>query len=1013
MQRIIFFLISLILSVFALAQKNTQNLTGKELFGDMEARHIGPALTSGRITDIELHPTNSRILYIGTAGGGVWKSNNAGATFQPVFDDYAQSVGVVRIDPNNPDKVVWVGTGETWTRNSTSVGDGLYKSIDGGNNWKKMGFENSERIAAIAINPDNSDEVYVGVLGSLWGDSEERGIYKTTDGGKTWQQILYVNPQTGCSDLIMDPHNPHILYAAFWEFRRTAWSFNSGGYNSALYKSTDAGKTWHKIHTGFPTGKLGRFAIALAPGDSNRLYAVLETEKDKDRGLWRSDDAGKNWQHLNHDFGLVVRPFYFSRIVVDPKNPDIVVKAGLSGSISRDGGKTFKSLGRMHSDIHDIAFAINNSDLIYAATDGGVYKSLDGGDTMDMVKNIPVAQFYHISVDDAEPYHVYGGLQDNGSWYAPNSAFGGVKARDWNPVGYGDGFRVLKHHTKDIIYTEMQGASNIWRYDLKKKQIKTVQPLPEKGDPKLRFNWNAAIELSPGHPDRLYAGSQFLHRSDDMGETWKKISPDLTTDDKSKQKQEASGGLSQDNSGAENHCTIFSIAESPLDENIIWVGTDDGQVQITKNAGRKWKNLTKNIHGIPENAWCYHIEASVFDKATAYAVFDAHTQNDPNTYVYKTTDYGKTWHSIATSDIHGFARDIQEDYINPNLLFLGTEFGLYITLNGGKHWYKFENNMPAVAVHAIALQKRTNDLVLGTHGRGVIIIDDISPLREISPEILQKDIHFFKTKPTVMKEPNGFGSMFGDETGFRGSNPNHDAKIMYYLKKKPIFGKMKMEVFNDQNEKITTLQAGKKKGINIVYWNFKTKKPKTAKGKTFAFSNFTTPRASAGTYKAVLTKGKEKFEIPIELRYDDNGISVADRKEQERLTQVLFDITQELAYLVYKIDTSISYMNKSKEKNQKQSKLQKKMNALKKTLVVTSGDNYVGTAEPQLREKLADLYSTIASTYTRPSKAEMLNYEKLNERLQKAQQEYQQLFKKHQKLLTNVQLKSFDDFIQQ
>ena len=773
--------IALVIGVFSYTNAQEEiHLKGKQLFGDLTARHIGPALMSGRINDMENHPTNDRIIYAGTAGGGVWKSNDGGTTFNSIFDDYAQSIGAVELDPNDPDNTIYVGTGETWTRNSVSVGDGLYKSVDGGVNWKKIGFEKSERIANVIVNPKNSKEIYVAVLGALWGDSEERGVFKTTDGGETWTKILYVNPKTGCADFAMDPNDPNILYASMWEFRRTGWSFESGGENSALYKSTNAGKTWNKIHNGFPSGKLGRLAIAVAPSDSNILYTVIEAEKDERKGLYRSDDAGKNWKQLNNDFGITVRPFYFSRIVVDPKNPDVIVKGGLFGSISRDGGKTFKSLGNMHSDIHDITFDINDSDRMYCGTDGGVYRSWNGGTTMEIVENMPLSQFYHISVDDAEPYNVYGGLQDNGSWYGPSSSPGGVNARDWNSVGYGDGFRVLKHPTKNIIYSEMQGAANVWRYDVDSKREKTIQPLPQKGIPKLRFNWNAPMAVSTHQPDRFYMGSQFLHKSEDMGDTWKIISPDLTTNDKSKQEQENSGGLSKDNSGAENHTTIFTIAESTLDENVIWVGTDDGNVQVTKDGGKTWTNTSMNIIGLPKNIWCYHIEVSVFDKGTAYAVFDGHTMNNMNPYAYKTTDFGKTWTNIITDEINGFVRNIQEDYVNPDLLFLGTEFGLYITVDGGKHWNKFKNNMPAVAVHFIDLQKRTNDLVMGTHGRGVIIIDDISPLREINQEVLQKKVYFIKSKPTIINEESNFSGSFGAETQFVGRNPSKSVQIKYY-----------------------------------------------------------------------------------------------------------------------------------------------------------------------------------------------------------------------------------------
>ncbi|HQU60351.1 MAG TPA: hypothetical protein PLU64_14200, partial [Saprospiraceae bacterium] len=519
-----------------------------------------------------------------------------------------------------------------------------------------------------------------------------------------------------------------------------------GGYNSALYKSEDGGKSWNKIHNGFPSGQLGRIAIAVAPSSPNTLYAVIESEKNENKGLYRSDDSGASWEHRNKDFELAVRPFYFSRIVVDPKNPDIVCKAGLSGSISKDGGKTFRSIGSgVHSDIHDFWFDVNDSNRIYLGSDGGVYRSWDGGTVWEMVKGLPVSQFYHVTVDNQKPFRVFGGLQDNGSWVGPSASAGGIEPKDWTSVGYGDGFRVYPHPTDpNICYSEMQGAEGLWRVDIAKRQSKNVKPYAEEKDAKLRFNWNTPITTSYHQPNRLYVGSQFLHRSDDRGETWVKISPDLTTNDPSKQLQEESGGLSADNSGAENHCTIFAIGESPLDENIIWVGTDDGNVQVTFDGGKNWANLTGNFPGLPKNTWAYHIEPSNFDRQTAYAVFEGHTRNDGNTYVFKTTDGGKTWASIVTADIEGFARCIQEDFVNPNLLYLGTEFGLYVTIDGGQNWSKFTNNMPAVAVHYVTLHPRDNALVLATHGRGIMIIDDITPLRQLTPEVMAQPVYFFE-----------------------------------------------------------------------------------------------------------------------------------------------------------------------------------------------------------------------------------------------------------------------------
>ena len=987
--------------------QQTKAIKGKELFGDITARHIGPALMSGRINDLEVHPTNSRIIYAGAAGGGVWKSNDAGTTFNPIFDEYCQSIGAVALDPSDPDNTIYVGTGETWTRNSVTIGDGLYRSKDGGSNWEKIGLEKSERIANVIVNPTNPNEIFVAVLGALWGDSEERGVYRSEDGGASWEKVLYVDQKTGCADLAMDPTDPNTLYASMWEFRRTGWSFMSGGSNSALYKSTNGGTSWKRIHNGFPEGDLGRLGIAVAPSNPKVLYTVIEAEKDERKGLYRSDDAGENWKQLNNDFGITVRPFYFSRIVVDPKDENVIVKGGLSGSISRDGGKTFKDLGNMHSDIHDIAFSILDSDIMFAGTDGGVYRSWNGGTTMEIVENLPLSQFYHISVDNEEPYNVYGGLQDNGSWYGPSSSPGGVEARDWNSIGAGDGFRVLKHPTKKIIYSEMQGAENVWRIDVDRRLSKTIQPQPSKGTPKLRFNWNAPMAISEHQPDRFYMGSQFLHKSEDMGDTWEIISPDLTTNDPSKQNQEDSGGLSKDNSGAENHTTIFTIAESPLDENVIWVGTDDGNVQLTRDGGKTWSNTVANISGLPKNTWCYHIEASVFDKGTAYAVFDGHTMNDMKPYAYKTTDYGKTWTNIITSEVDGFVRNIQEDYLNPNLLFLGTEFGLYITMDGGQSWSKFTNNMPAVAVHFIALQKKTNDLVLGTHGRGVIILDDISPLREINEEVLGKTLHFFSNEPTIINEKSSFGGNFGAETQFVGGNKTNDVQIKYYLSKRHTFGKMTMEIQDMDGNTIVELGPGKSKGINIVNWGYTRKQPKVAKGKTFSFGGFTSPQVPAGTYKAVITKGKETFEHPFELIYDaQSPLTPTDRELRNRITMQLYDMTQELAYLVYEVDELITKTNE-----QKNIKISAKLNDLKKTLVITTGDNYVGSAEPQLREKMADLYSKLASSYDKPSAADLENLGLISERFVKAKEDLERIKKKIKDLET-IELMNFNEFLE-
>ena len=528
-----------------------------------------------------------------------------------------------------------------------------------------------------------------------------------------------------------------------------------------------------------------------------------------------------------------------------------------------------------------------------------------------------------------------------------------------------------------------------------KIEQKPYSHFAKKGDPELRFNWNAPMAVSAHVPDRFYMGSQFVHRSDDMGDSWKIISPDLTTNDKTKQDQSNSGGLSVDNSGAENHTTIFTIAESPLDENIIWVGTDDGNVQVTTNGGKSWNNVTANLTGIPKNTWVYHIEASSHAKGTAYAVFDGHTTGDMKPYALKTTDYGKTWKSIISDDIdtRAFVRNIQEDYVNEDLLFLGTEFGLYVTIDGGKNWSHFTNNMPLVAVHFIDLQKKTNDIVMGTHGRGVIIIDDISPLRELNQDVLAKDVHFFNTKPFTMTEESGFSGSFGAETQFVGDNKSTSARIIYYLKKRHTFGKMTMEVQDMDGNKITSLDAGKSKGINVVNWAFNTSNPKMAAAKTLAFGGFTSPRVPAGKYKIVLKKGKETYEHIIETKYDENSITtLEERKEQEALTKTLYDMVEDLAYMVHEItetQKTAQEVIKNNPKGKKQAeKLYNALEELRKDLVVTTGDNYVASAEPELREKMGELYSNVASAYDRVSGAHKQNFELICEDFDKAKNRF-------------------------
>ena len=579
------------------------------MLGAYTGRQIGSAEMSGRITAIDAVDNNSRIFYVGTAGGGVWKTTNAGSVFKPVFDKYCQSVGALVVDQKNPE-VVWVGTGESNMRNSVSIGTGLYKTVDGGRNWRKVGLDSTEHISKIAIDPSNPDVVYVAAPGPLWSNSKHRGLYKTTDGGNSWSKILFVDAKTGCADVIVDPKNSNIIYASTWEFRRTPWSFSSGGKGSGLFKSVDAGKTWKKIQNGFDGQELGRICLAISPVETNKLYAIAES---KNTALYATKDGGESWVKKSTGMNVTWRPFYFSLIMVDPVDPNRIYRPALNLSISTDGGESFKEAsfegGWVHSDHHALWINPNNNNHLILGTDGGVYFSLDKGNSWTMYKNLPVSQFYHVSYDLQTPYNVYGGLQDNGSWFAPSQSPGGIQNKDWTNCGGGDGFWVQPDLSDpDIIYSEWQGG-NIQRYNKKTNQSKGIKPYPLPGEPKLRFNWNAPIVTSPTNPKIIYFGAQYLYRSGNKGDSWEKTSPDLTTNNHLKQQQEKSGGLSVDNSGAENHCTIFAICESPLDANMIWVGTDDGNLQLTKDGGKSWSNLSRNVKGLPLNTWVSSIDA--------------------------------------------------------------------------------------------------------------------------------------------------------------------------------------------------------------------------------------------------------------------------------------------------------------------------------------------------------------------------------------------------------------------
>lgn len=994
MKRTLLLIVATLLSGITIDAQETSAFAGKSLFGSLRARHLGPASTSGRVSSLSVVESETEKIYVGAASGGLWKSISAGAYFNPVFDDYTQSIGKVAVDQLNPE-TIWVGTGEPWVRNSVSVGTGLYKSTNGGGSWKLMGLEDSERISDIIVHPENSDIVYVAAQGHLWDSNEERGVYKTSDGGETWERVFYIDENTGCADLEIDPTNPNVLYAAMWSHRRYPWSFDSGlNGESGLFKSVDAGKSWKPVHNGFPDETLGRIAVSVAPSNPNRVYATVEVKDKEKKGLYRSDDAGGSWELVSTSMNTSLRPFYFSLLRVDPLDENIVYKCGLNLIVSEDGGDSFRTVGsQVHSDIHDVWIDPSNTKHVIIGTDGGVYESYDRAKSFKMFNNLPLSQFYRISVDDAEPFNVYGGLQDNGSWFAPSQKAGGVGNADWTATFGGDGFYSFRHPVdEDIIYCEYQGG-NLVRYNKKTGRAKDVKPVPDDSGEKYRFNWNSPIHLSSTNKERIYFGSQYLFRSEDRGESWQKISDDLTTDDPEKQKQKESGGLSIDNSTAENHCTIYSVAESPANQSVIWVGTDDGNIQVSNNSGSQWTNVTENLEGVPANTWVTCVEPSHHDANRAFVTLDGHRTGDKETYVYMTEDQGKTWSALQSENVDGFALCIREDLVNPDLLFLGTEFGLYVSFDRGTSWTRFKNNMPKVGVREMVIHPRDHSLVMGTHGRGAILIDDISPLREVKSDLLDQPLAFITTEPTILKDPGGGGGWFGGAGNYTASNPSRAAKIVYYMSKRHTFGKMFVEIYNQQDSLLKVLPAGKSAGINIVEMPTFLEKPKSAptNNRMALFGSLFGPSLQAGDYKVKIVKGKESYDSVFTLENDPSSAhSNQDRALQRSTTMDLYNMSQDLAYIHHVIDNLESQaLNVSNEElKDVLTAFAEKANKHKNSLVAMEGDFYVDEEE-RIRERISDLYRRVSSFPGRPSDTQISNTKALLEDMVKVKSDFE------------------------
>ena len=866
----IWLLSSLIIFSLSISANAALENSNPDLLSTFRWRNIGPANMMGRVSALDALDDDYRIVLVGSASGGVFKSTNAGVTWTPIFDDYgAGSIGDVAFFQADPD-IIWIGTGEANNRNSSGWGDGIYKSTNGGRTFKNMGLKETHQIARIATHPTNKDIVYVAAIGHLWGYSGTRGLFKTTDGGETWEKLtngLPDNKKTGCTEIQMDPINPNTLYTAMYHRLRQPWTFYSGSPDGGIYKSEDAGKSWRKLTKGLPRGDLGRIGLDIYRSDPQTLVASVEASDrlpaDKSipgPGVYRSDDAGQTWKYLVRH---VSRPMYHGRIAINPLNDDLIYVIARGYIFSHNGGKTFQGKPWMGAggDDHDMWISPKDKNIFYVATDQGAHLTVDGGKSFISFNNMAIAQYYAIGVDMRDPYWVYGGMQDIGGFAAPsNSRDNQGILNDHNiEVNGGDGFHMQVDPTDwRTVYTVCH-VGGFGRINMETRETKLISPRldtiinfkdyynPDYDETpveysifpgeywlwrghstystyasllpaQFRYNWSSPLIISPNNPKTIYVGGNHVFKSVNRGNTWRIISPDLTTDDSAKRNSSASGGLTHEVTGAENHCTIISISESPLNPAVLWVGTDDGNVQVTKNGGEIWTNVRHNIQGVPSVTWVSRVEASHHNEGTAYAAFDGHRNDDFTPYIYKTTDFGATWENISGNLPEGHSvYVIKEDHKNENLLFTGTEFACFVSLNGGKVWNRFMNNMPTVAFHDLIIHPRDNDLIAGTHGRSIWIADDITPLQQLTEEVLSSKVYLFKNRVATKWQTVSLGrqqSFFK----FRGKNPPAGAFIHFYLKSVPV-EKVRIQIQDLMGKFQKEITLSGKPGINKVHWN--------------------------------------------------------------------------------------------------------------------------------------------------------------------------------------------------
>jgi len=866
-------------------------------------RSIGPANMMGRATDVEGVPGDPNVVYVGAAAGGVWKTTNGGTTWKPLFErERTLSIGDIALEPGNPD-VVYVGTGEANTRNSASFGRGMYKSTDGGMSWRFIGLGDTRHIARVMVSPADHQTVFACAVGHMAAPNAERGVFVSHDGGATWNKTLFVDDKHGCADMDIDPQNPNIVYAVMWLFDRKQWTFTSGSENGGIFKSVDGGTTWKKLAGGLPK-LLGRVGVKVAPSSPNIVYAVAEAREGY---VWRSDDFGEHWRKTSDDAATLCRGFYYADLRVDPVNPERLYSIACQMSLSIDGGKTFRPISlSIHGDHQSMWIDPTDPKRIWQTNDGGIAESRDQGETWNFPNRFPLAQFYQLHADNREPfYYVGGGLQDNGNWLGPSRTRDplGILVDDWNLVSYGDGYyQVANPDDPDFIITDSQGGM-IFRTQMKTREQEDISPQPRRNDGapvnalQYRFNWNAPIVASPHDGKTIYFGSQVLFRSKDFGATWTAISPDLTKNDSTRHGW-AGGPVITEETTAEYYNTIYSVAESPVQKGLIWVGADDGSLQLTKDDGATWTRLERNVPGVGAEAVVSHIEASRRAACTAYATFERKFMDDLKPYVFRTNDCGATWTNLSGNLPDGaYLQVLREDPKNPDVLYAGTETGLYVSVAGGNDWFRIGGNLPAVPVHEIIVHPRENDLIVATHGRGVWILDDASAIQELAAGIATP-AHLFPMRTATRFATKQFKGSLGNSL-FMGPNPPYGAIVRYYLKSAPAKETaVKVEVFDSNGQLVRDLgRVPREAGINTTSWDLgyaapRQRKPINPEDPSIRFFGMPSgPRVLPGRYVVRLTVGSDKYEQPVSVRVDPTSKTTPEAlKEQFTVAMELRDL---------------------------------------------------------------------------------------------------------------------------